>query len=63
MREAQPVRVQKLAPELGVGHAVDRVTDHRKVDRRQVNADLVRPAGLQPDREQRVLDPGQRLRG
>ena len=47
--------VQKLAPELGVGHAVDRVTDHRKVDRRQVNADLVRPAGLQPDREQRVL--------
>ena len=55
MREAQPVRVQELPAELGVGDAVDRVTNDGKVDRGEVNADLVRPSRLQPDLDQCVL--------
>ena len=46
--------MQELAPELLVRDAVDRVAHDRQPDRRQVDADLVRAAGLEPDVEQRV---------
>ena len=54
MREREPRRVQELPPEPVVGHAVDAVADDGQVDRGQVDADLVRPAGLEADVEQRV---------
>jgi len=46
--------VQELALQLGVGNAVDRVADDREPDRREVDSDLVRPAGLEPDVEECV---------
>ena len=54
MREGEPPGVQELAPELLVRDAVDRVADDRQLDRRQVDADLVRPAGLEADASERV---------
>ncbi len=55
MREAEPGRVEELAlePELA-GAAVDPVAGHRKPDLREVDADLVRPPGLEPHAQQRV---------
>ena len=48
MREAEPRRVQELAlePEL-VRTAVDGIAGDREPDRGEVNADLVRSAGLE----------------
>ena len=54
MLEREPVRVQELALERLVRHAVDTVPDDREVDRGQVDADLVRTAGLQPHVQERV---------
>src|SRR5204863_9691103 len=36
------------------GDSVDRVAGHGKVDRREMDADLMRPAGLEPDAQERV---------
>src|SRR5213075_1101494 len=36
------------------GDPVDRVAGHGKVDRREMDADLMRPAGLEPDAQERV---------
>jgi len=47
--------MEELPAELGGRDPVDRVADDWQVDRGQVNADLVRPAGLEADREQRVV--------
>src|SRR5262245_22230109 len=47
VRERKSVRVQELAPELLVRNAVDAVSHDREVDRGQMDADLVRPAGLE----------------
>src|SRR5688572_389929 len=56
MPEAQAVRVQELPLEPQVAlRAVLRIARHGQVDRREVHADLVRAAGLEPDVEQRVL--------
>ena len=55
MRKAQPARVQELPTELGVWDAVGGIAHDGKFDRGQVNSDLVRAAGLEPDREQRVF--------
>src|SRR5438309_6668857 len=55
VRERQAGSVEELALEAELARpAVDRVSRHRQVDRRQVDADLVRPARLQPDVQQRV---------
>ena len=69
MREAQPVRVQELPVQAEVAlHAVGRIPGDRKVDRGEVDADLVRPTGLEPDVEEGMLgkglddlEPGHRL--
>src|SRR5207244_13048161 len=55
MGEREPRRVQELPlkPELA-GTAVEGVARHRKVDRRQVDPDLVRAPGLEPDSQQGV---------
>ena len=56
MAEAEPVRVQELPLEAEVAaDAVLRVSRDGEVDRRQVHADLMRPARLQANVEQRVL--------
>src|SRR5689334_23037288 len=56
MRERKPGGVQELPLEPEVaGDAVDRVPRHRKPDRFQVDADLVRAAGLEADAQQRAL--------
>ena len=55
MREGEAGGVEELALEAQAGHAVDPVADDGQLDRGQVDADLVRPAGLEPDPEQRVL--------
>ena len=54
--EPKPVRVQELAlePEV-VGDAVDGVAADGKPDRLEMDADLVRPARLEPHVEQRVV--------
>src|SRR5262245_2500190 len=56
MVEPESPRMQRLAIE---GHslfsAVDRVADERVLDRREVNAYLVRASGLQPAAEERAL--------
>jgi hypothetical protein len=46
--------VQELAPEPLIRDAVHRVADDRQPDRRQMDADLVRAARLEPHVEQRV---------
>ena len=69
MLEPEPVRVEELALEPEVaGDAVDGIAADRKPDRLEMDADLVRPAGLEPDVEERVvahrllhLEPGHRL--
>ena len=47
--ESQATGVKELAlqPEITCD-SIDRVTSHRKVDRRQMHANLVRAAGLEP---------------
>jgi hypothetical protein len=55
VRERKPGRVEKLAAEGGIRHAVDRIADYRQPDSGEVDADLVRPAGLEVDAEERVL--------
>ena len=55
MRKREPGGVQELALEAEAGNAVDRVADDGQVDGREVDSDLVRAAGLEPDAEQRVL--------
>src|ERR1051326_2054117 len=56
MREREPGGVQELAAEAEVAlDAVDRVAGDRELDRRQVDANLMRPPGLEPDAEKRVL--------
>ena len=54
MREREPGCVQELAAEAGLLDAVDRVAGDRQPDRREMNPDLVRPAGLEVDAEQGV---------
>src|SRR6188472_2683976 len=56
MLQPEPVRMEKLPfePEI-VGHAVDGVAADGKPDRLEVDADLVRPPGLEPDVEERVV--------
>ena len=55
MGEPKPPRVQELPLQAEVaGHPVDGVAADRKVDRLQVDADLVRAACLEPDVEQRM---------
>src|SRR5918992_237075 len=54
MREGQPRCVQELASERGLRAAVDSVADDGKVDRGQVDPDLVCPTGLEPDSKERV---------
>src|SRR4051794_22138719 len=47
--------MEELAVELELaGPAVEGISSNRQVDRCKVDADLVRPAGLEPDLEQRV---------
>ena len=56
MREGEAGCVQELAPEAEVsGDAVDRVARDRQADRREVDADLVRPPGLQAYAQEGVL--------
>ena len=56
VREAQPSRVQKLALEAEIaGSPVDGIAADGQVDRLEVDADLVRAAGLEPDVEQSVM--------
>jgi hypothetical protein len=55
MRKREHVCMQELTAELRVGDPVDRIPDDRQLDRRQVDADLVCPPGLEPDSEQGVL--------
>jgi hypothetical protein len=57
-REARRVQELPLEPELA-GLAVGRVTGDREVDRRKVDADLMRAPRLERHREQRV--PGKQL--
>src|SRR3954464_14815494 len=60
VRERKPRRVEELAAQLEVApHAVGRVARDGELDRSEVYPDLVRPAGLEADAEQRVL--GQQL--
>src|SRR5262245_63560214 len=54
VRERETLGVQELPLEAPVGDAVRPVADDGQVDRGQVDADLVRPAGLQPHVQQRV---------
>src|SRR5687768_13762922 len=69
MREAQSERVQKLVPEAEIAlHAVRRVTADGKIDRCEVDADLMCPSGFEPDVEKSVLaqrlgdlEPGDRF--
>lgn len=68
MRERQLRRVQELPVELRFRDPVDGVTHDGKVDRGEVDANLVRPAGLEANLEQRVpadqlvhLEVGRRL--
>lgn len=52
--------VEKLPPEAQVARsAVGRIAGDGQVDRREVNADLMRPPGLEPSAEKRV--PGEEL--
>ena len=46
--------MQELTAEGLVRNAVDRVSHDGQVDRRQVDADLMRPSGLEPHVQQRV---------
>ncbi len=56
MLEPQPVRVEELPLEAEVvGDAVDRVAADGKPDRLEMDADLVRPARLEPNVEERVV--------
>ena len=58
VREPEPPGVQELALEPEVAcHAVDGIAAHREADRLEMDADLVRAPGLEPDVEQRVLAP------
>ena len=60
MHEGEPRRVQELALQAQVAfNPVDRVARDRQVDRREVDADLMRAARLQANPQQRVL--GQQL--
>ena len=59
MREREPCGMQELALQFEVRHAVDPVARDGQVDRREVDADLVRPPRLEPHPQQRV--PGQQL--
>jgi hypothetical protein len=54
MRERQLRRVQELPLELRFRDPVSCVTDDGKVDRGEVDANLVRPAGLEANPQQRV---------
>ena len=58
VREREAGRMQELAPEGGLGDAVDGVADDREVDRGEVDADLVRPPRLEADVEERVARVG-----
>src|SRR6185312_9031175 len=52
----EAIRVQELPFETEIAlHAVQRIAGHGKLDRGEVNADLVRAARLEPDIEKRVL--------
>ena len=56
MREREPPRVQELALEAEVARdAVDGIAADRQADRLEMDADLVRPARLEPDVEERVV--------
>jgi len=56
MGEAQPIRVQELPIEPKVAlHAVRRISGDRKVDRGEVNSDLMRSPRFEPDVEPRAL--------
>src|SRR5436190_1909153 len=55
MLEAEPGGVQELTVEATRGDAVDRVAGDGQVDRCQVDADLVHPAGLEPHPQERVV--------
>ena len=55
MLESEPLRVQELPLEPEVaGDAVRRIARNRKVDRGEMDADLVRAARLEPDAQERV---------
>ena len=55
MLEHEATRVEELALEPEIARdAVDGIAAHRQVDRLEMNADLVRTPGLEPDVEQRV---------
>ena len=61
MREREAGRVEELALQArSPGHAVDRVARHGQADRRQVDADLVRAAGLETDTRAARAPPGAR---
>ena len=56
MRESQPTGVQELALEAEVApRPVDGVAAHGQLDRLEVDTDLVRAAGLEPDLEKGVM--------
>src|SRR5215212_611561 len=55
VREGEFGRVQELALQPRFGNAVDGIPGDREVDRGQMDADLMRAAGLEVDAEQRVM--------
>ena len=46
--------MEKLTAESGLRSSVDRIADDREIDRRQMDANLVRPPRLEPDTQERV---------
>jgi hypothetical protein len=62
MRKREPGGVQELPLQAEIASdAVNRVARHRKVDGRQVDADLVRPAGFERHTQERM--PREKLDG
>src|SRR5918995_5467806 len=47
--------MQELSAQGGIGHSVDGIADNGQADRREMDADLMRSARLQPYTKQRVL--------
>ena len=55
MLEGEPRRVEELPLEAELAcDPVHRIAGDGEVDRREMDADLVRPAGLEPDAQERV---------
>src|SRR5205085_12109703 len=55
VREGEPRCMEELALEAEAGDAVDPVADDGEIDGREVDADLVRAACLEPDAQERML--------